>query len=333
MTQRNQPLGTAAGTEKPETRSPDSANLAGIEADINQTRNAISGDLRTLGERLSPDHLKQDAKELMGEAKNVAVETLHEAKNVATNTFRDVKNEAVGTVSAKVGELRENVRRAERETVSLLKENAVPLALIGIGVAWFVANRRTSERRWEGDYRLRGQGDWRYPNSDESHSYVDEARDGINRFAGGAREASARAKGRAGQWMDEAQHRVNDVAGQVRNFAERERDHVGSMARDAEQRLSASANRARDFAVREFDEVREFSRRTTETHPLAVGAAALAAGIGVGLLLPATRHEREVLGTRRDRLIDEARDAAQEWSQTARTAARGVKETLTGNPG
>lgn len=331
MTQRKHPLGTPEGTDKLQTGSPDSANLAGIEADINQTRNAISGDLRSLGERLSPDHLKQDAKDLMGEAKNVAVETMHEAKNVATSTFREVKNEAVGAVSAKVGEFRDNVRRAERETLSLLKENAVPLALIGIGVAWFVSNRRTTERRWEGDYRLRGDGDWRYPN--ESHGYMDEARDGLNRVAGGAREVSAQARGRAGQWIDEAQNRVSGVAGQVRNFAEREREHVGSIARDAEHRLSASANRARDFAVREFDEVREFSRRTTDTHPLAVGAAALAAGIGVGLLLPATRQEREILGTRRDRLIDEARDAAQEWSQTARTAARGVKESLTGNPG
>jgi uncharacterized protein DUF3618 len=132
-----------------------------LEAEIDQTRTAISGDLRTLGERLDPAHLKEEAKEVIVEAKNVAVEGLQEAKNVATNAFHEVKDSAVNAVNERVEGFRENVRIAERETVGFLRENAVPLALLGIGVGWLVANRRSRERRWD-DYN-RGDRDWPYP--------------------------------------------------------------------------------------------------------------------------------------------------------------------------
>jgi vacuolar-type H+-ATPase subunit H len=217
MTQSKPPAGTApAGSD-----DKDPAEIAKIEADIDQTRNAISGDLRTLGERLSPEHLKEEAKEVMTEAKNVAVETLHEAKNVATSTFREVKDDAMNTVSAKVDELRDNVRSVEREAVGFVRENAVPLALIGVGVAWFLSNRRSRDASWDGGYRPRDYGRWRYPEPEGRHA-IDDARDGVYRAAGTTRELGERAKERCRRLVDDARHELSDRAGQVRDFAERE---------------------------------------------------------------------------------------------------------------
>jgi ElaB/YqjD/DUF883 family membrane-anchored ribosome-binding protein len=332
MTQSKPPAGTAPAS----TDNNDPAEIAKIEADIDHTRNAISGDLRTLGERLSPGHLKEEAKEVMTEAKNVAVETLHEAKNVATSTFREVKDDAMETVSAKVDEFRDNVRSAEREAVGFVRENAVPLALIGVGVAWFLSNRRSREARWDRGYRPRDYGRWRYPEPQGRHP-VDDARDGAYRAAGATRELGQHAKERARGWVEGARHEVNERADQVRDFAEREVNEVRGMARDAQERLGHATSRAREVAERELRHARELSRRTTESHPLAVAAAAAAAGVCVGLLIPETQREDELFGPPRERLMGdakgalrEAKGAVQDLSHAAKDTARDVKNSLSG---
>jgi ElaB/YqjD/DUF883 family membrane-anchored ribosome-binding protein len=332
MTQKTQPpIGVASTDDDTSTKDRDPAEIAKIEADIDQTRNAISGDLRTLGERLSPERLKEEAKEVMTEAKNVAVETLHEAKNVATNTYREVKDDAMETVSAKYGEFRDNVRSAEREAFGFVRENAVPLALIGIGVAWFVSNRGSREQQWDGEYAPRGQGSWRYPESNRS-STLEDARsglsNGLSRASDATRDVGARAKDRARDWATSASDEVNHVAGQVRDFASREVEEVRGVAREAQQRVGRVTNQARDLAGRELRQARDVSRRATAEHPLAVGAAAVAAGVCVGLMLPETQRESQWMGTERERLFGDAKEAIAEVTHAAKETARDVKNSV-----
>lgn len=301
--------------------------LTEMEAEIDQTRNAISGDLRTLGERLSPDNLKESAKEVVAEAKNAAVETLHEARDAAGNALRDAKDSAVETVSAKVHEIREDVRRAERETLGFLRENAVPLALIGVGVTWFMVQRRTREAEWNREYRWGAAGDAArgYPSdwSDGGRSRFSDTRER-------ARDLTHRAGDRAQRWVEGAEHAAQETAGRVRGFAQREIEAARHVAHDAEHRLSEAATRARGYAGRELRQARDFAEHATETHPLAVGAVALAAGIGIGLALPQTRREAELLGPKRERLAHEAKEMMDDWTHAASEAARDMKESLTG---
>jgi hypothetical protein len=317
----------------------DPDKITKIEAELNQTRHAISGDLRTLGERLSPEHLKQEAKEVMTEAKQAAVETLHEAKDVATSTFREVKDSALDTVNEKVGAIRDNVRYAEREAVGFLKQNAVPLALMGVGVAWFFSNQRSRERGWDGDYAPRGRGQWRYPEAPRSYP-LDDTREGLSRAGETTREYAQRAKDRARGWVGDAEHKVGDVADRARNFAQHEADEARGLARDARDRAYETSRRARDFAERELGQARQLSRQAAEAHPLAIGAAAVAAGVCIGLVLPETRRESELLGTQRDRLVDGARQAVSsakeaigDLQHTAKETARDVKNSLSGATG
>ncbi len=333
MTEYKPPVVTPLGTDANNDAS-DPAQIRKIEADIDQTRNAISGDLRTLGERLSPEHLKEEAREVMNEAKNAAKDTLNEAKNVATSTFREVKDNALETVNAKVDELRDNVRAVERDAVSFVRDNAIPLALMGVGLAWFVSNRRSREDRWEGSYSPRGDGRWRYPESDSSH-LMDNARDGVHRASATTREAGYRARDRARGWVEGATNEVSGVADQVKNFAGREAEQVRGIARDTREKLGQATYRARDVAGREWEQARQFSRRATEDHPLAVAAGAVAAGIAIGLLIPETRRERELLGPAREQLMGEAQDLVGEakealngLSHTAKETARDVKSSI-----
>jgi len=321
----------------------DPAKIAKIEAEIDQTRGAITGDLRTLGERLSPEHLREEAKQVMSDAKDVAVDALHEAKDVATNTFREVKESAMETVNDKMSELRDDVRRVERQAAGFLRQNAVPLALLGVGAAWFISNQRTRDRGWDGDYAPRGHGRWRYPERSGGHA-LDETRERLSRAGDTTRESAYRAKDRARDWAEQAEQRVGDAAGQVRDFAEREADQARGLARDARERIGRATNHARDVAERDLHQARDFTIRAAETHPLAVGAAAIAAGVCVGLLIPETDRENELLGPQRTRLmegarsaIDDAKQASSAIKDTAKEAARevtrDVKSSLTGSTG
>jgi ElaB/YqjD/DUF883 family membrane-anchored ribosome-binding protein len=337
MSQMRPPVGGTFSDEQqkdPAAHEKDPAEIAKLEADIDQTRNAITGDLKTLGERLSPAHLKEEAKEVMTEAKNVAVETLHEAKDMATNAFRNAKDDALETVSDKYHEIRDDVRAVEREAIGFVRTNAVPLALMGLGVAWFVSNQRERDQRWEGEYEPRGYGRWRYPEGGGSRP-VDEARHGISRAAETTRHYGSRAKERARGWVEGAEREAGGVAARVRGFAGREAEQVRTFAHEASERSTQAARRARDTTSRQARRAWDWSRNTVDAQPLSVAAAAVAAGVIAGLLIPETRRESELLGPERERLFGEAKgvvgdakEAARELTHTAKETAREVKNTL-----
>ncbi len=61
-------------------------------------------------------------------------------------------------------------------------------------------------------------------------------------------------------------------------------------------------------------------RRLNHQHPLLLGAAALGAGLLLGVLLPATRREDELLGPTRDRLLETSKESAQQAISQAKDA-------------
>jgi hypothetical protein len=323
MTQRDDP-NRQHSTPKEGDRT---EQLTALEADMRQTRSAISGDLQTLGARLSPEHLKEEAKELMAEAKHAAVDTLHEAKDVAAGALREAKDNALESVSAKVSEIKGDVRRAQQETLGFVRENAVPLALIGAGVAWLVAQRRAKEADWNRQYRWGAAGDAArgYPS--------DSTWEGSEPTQSRARELVAQAGDRTRQWAHGAEQKLGDAAGRARDFAEKELHSAERVMRDAEREVAHAAGKARDFAGRELRHARDYTMHASETHPIAVGAAALALGIGVGLALPATRRERELMGSERERLFGGAKEIAHDIGHAATEATRDMKQSLIGARG
>lgn len=247
-----------------------------IEAEIEQTRGKISEGLNAIGEKLTPEQIKQEAKQALVEAKEAVVDKLRDAKDSAVHSM----NETIHDVGA-------HARRAGEASYGFARENAVPLGLIGIGIGWMlVSGRRRKDGR---DYRSRIEERERYGSYDPEYG-----RPEYGRVAQGAQRT-------------------------------RERVMQGTeLARELGERANELGRRARERAIHAENQALDFARE----NPLAIGAAALAVGVGVGLLLPPTRREDEFLGERRDRLVGDIRGSVEGAGRAVKDTAREVQGAL-----
>lgn len=66
--------------------------------------------------------------------------------------------------------------------------------------------------------------------------------------------------------------------------------------------------------------------RIRQNNPLALGLVSLALGALVGLLLPETQQENDLLGPRRDQLAQQAHDTVKELTQKATVVAQTAQD-------
>jgi hypothetical protein len=251
---------------------PSQKNPEQIEAEIEQTRQAISERLNAIGEKLSPEHIKEEARDLIGEAKEAAVDKL-----------REVKESALESVSETVQEVGDRARRAGAATYDYARSNAIPLGLIGLGVGLLIMSSRRRRPQFEVD--------WDRPETIGGHRVDIEEHGGT---------------------------------GKLRSVVENTERRAKDLSRRAQHGIEKGARRAR----RELGRAEESALHFAEENPLAVGAGALAAGVAIGLLLPSTQREDELLGTTRDNLLDEVRGGVESVGRAAKSTARDVQNAL-----
>jgi hypothetical protein len=129
--------------------------------------------------------------------------------------------------------------------------------------------------------------------------------------------------------------KAGDLAGQARDTVGDIADSASSMAGDVadsvRRQASDIARQASDLSAHARAGVREAQTgfwRTLEDQPLVVGAATLAAGLLVGLLLPSTPREDELMGTTRDLLVNQVKGLGQEALQKGQQVVAAAADTL-----
>jgi len=328
MTQENKPSGSTSSSSSSETKRNKSARE--IEADIGETRNALSDDIKALSDKVSPANLKQEAKQAMNEAKNVAVEKAIEVKDAAVDKAVEIKDvaveraaevkdtamvkarEAADAVSETIDEVSTQARQAGDAVWSFALDNAVPLTLISIGAGWLFANRRRT--------RMPSM----YDRDDDylSENVVSETRP----------RRSAALRGRNG--LKRAGDTLSRTGSRVGSSAQAAYGKAGETIGQAEEALAESARRGRDIMSQKLTRARDVSRDFAAENPLAVAFGSLLAGVGVGLLLPSTARESQWLEPSRARfrsMIGDARDAAREVGSVAQDTARQTLSTMEGH--
>jgi ElaB/YqjD/DUF883 family membrane-anchored ribosome-binding protein len=318
MNQRNN------GIEGDSRRDPDE-----IRAEIDDARSAIAGDIRELGEKLSPDNLKAGAKHVIEEAKEGAKGAIRDVKDAAMDRMITAKDHAIDSLSETASEVSYRARRAGVATAGFMSANAVPLALIGIGAGWLTLTMRRQRRlREQGPYTI-GYGDDRYYDRfyDPRLDLAAEQRWSESGFATESRNLMDRGRGTVDQLTD----RAREGAQHMREGAHNMRDRVQNTVSDLGDRAHELGYQARELGYQARDRMMRAERRTVELaqeNPLAVGAIALAAGVGIGLALPASQAENRLMGPARGRLVDQARTLAGEARSTAEQAAQKARQAV-----
>ncbi|HSL69655.1 MAG TPA: DUF3618 domain-containing protein [Longimicrobiales bacterium] len=274
--------------------------VARLRADIAHTRADLGDTLDAIQDRLSPARLKQRAKDSVRDA------TIGRVKHMA----RNVGDRAGG---------------AGRGFMEVVRDNPMPLALIGLGAGWLLMNRR---RHHHDELRATEHTPLGYESA-----YVGDR----GTFAGqeydrlGIRQQSFEGQSTDEGVVDRARERVSDAAHAVGEKVGDARDTVKSAASDVAHKLSHASDEVRERVSGRAHRLSDATSRqalraryTYEQTPWVGVAVALAAGAMAGMAIPGTRREDELLGETRDALIGRARETGREKLEAAKTVAQEV---------
>ena len=192
-----------------------------------------------------------------------------------------------------------------------IQANSVPLALIGIGVAWLVASNTGLADRVVNDER------------------VQAARRRIGELAGDIGIGGSSAEGSRGQILGpdgEPLTRTDAGSGDgwVHQAAGAARGAI-STVRDAGSAVLDRAGAATDLASRAGSQVTE----KLSTDPWLIGVAGLVAGALFAAILPPTRIEQDYIGEARDGLWNKANELGHEAAERVRELADSATRTTT----
>ena len=241
-------------------------SAADVEREVEASRNDLDRTVEALKDKMTPGQLFDEASRAMGGA------------------GQHVLSKFVGQV----------------------KENPMPLAVMGLGLAWLMS----------GAGKSRGSAGDGYA---EPRS-----------FAIGGGDASA-ASG-----LSDKVHAVGDkVSDKVHAVG----DKASGMIAGAKDKLSSAASKVGGTATSAVGKMGDYGKqaqrsfgRMLESEPLLIGAAGLLVGAAVGAALPRTDLEDRTVGPMRDKLLEKGKDLAQDGLQQAEDVAQAaygsVKEEL-----
>ncbi len=114
-----------------------------IRAEIEQTRVELSGTIDAIQERLSPDNLKEQAKDRLREtavakaqdARAAAEQKAQQAREVAVERVEAVRPVVEQKVQQARSTVEQKLRGSGTRAVESIKQNPKPFALAGIGLA------------------------------------------------------------------------------------------------------------------------------------------------------------------------------------------------------
>ncbi len=208
-----------------------------------------------------------------------------------------------GTIKSQAIEgARDMATGAKTSLMETVKSNPIPSAIVAGGLYMLFKNRSSSGRQGISSRNL-GYG----PNT-----YVTGGYDSRGSASGQIRGAvdSAMGQGKSavdtiGETAGQVGGRVHDAAGQVTDRAQQVTEQAQTTAQDTITRVQ--------YAARQ--------------NPL--GAAFVVAGLGaaIGLLLPRTEKENELLGQARDQVVEQASQKMQEVGEKVQKVAQASADT------
>lgn len=234
---------------------------ADVEREVEATRGQIDRTVEALKEKMQPQELFDEATRMMGGASNKVLTTV----------------------------------------VEQAKENPIPIALIGAGIAWLALSQTKRKPTYD---PYTGQGYY------ETYEGYDEN--------GGMK---GKIKSKARDAVQAAKSGLSTAKDKVSGAVEGARTHTADGMDTAKTKASGLSAEARLRAETLRRQAQQRYQETLDTEPLILGAIGLAVGMAIGASIPASRAENRYVGPVRDKLVGRGRDLAKTSLEEARTVA------------
>jgi len=300
-----------------------------IQREIEQTRDEMSETIDAIQEKLRPANIVSSATDKIKHATTERVrEMTHSAGQAANKVMYGDRYRSGGLLGA-------------------IRDNPFPAALFGIGAAWWLMGSRGHEMPYDGDddynrydsrapsntmsRREYGDSGWQQASGRSGLmervrnnplpatlagiglgwlAFADVGEESDDRWRGSTSNRYARSDAAGEDTLHRVSAGVSGAASDVADTAQELTDRAQEYTREAGRRARQTGQRAQN----------ELQRLTME-NPLAVGAGALLLGAIVGLAVPETERENEMLGETRDSVLDKAQEMAQTATARAQDAA------------
>ena len=270
-----------------------------IESDIRQTRGRMDATLDELGDRLT-------ARSLL---------------NSALDWWES------GGVGARTGGATKDTYQSVARYV---KENPIPSLLVGAGVAWIIIDATSSEeeetrsstgaasykgtRRGDATpYDPSGGGNQRENGGESDPGFAESAKDKLEHAKEAVAEVAGAAKEKVSAFGDAATKAAEDAGRRAQQVYEEGQSTARKIGHSIESGYHSSA---------------EQLENAMEEYPLAVGIGFAALGALIGVLLPRTRREDELLGEQSDQLVKATKEKGQELLERGKVVAQRVGDSV-----
>jgi len=225
-----------------------------------------------------------------------------------------------------------------QRSLDVIRTNPLPVALIGLGVAWLISNNTgVTDRVTETGRRVTDTAtDMGRRVADTSRRVTDTATDMGRRVADTSRRVADTASDisrRAGELATGAAQKVGIAGSGDRALGhtghpmvDRDGEHGEGWVHQMSDHASDALRSARDSSGALLHKVGSYAGAdgvsdAFERHPLIIGAIGVMTGALIAALLPISEVENELLGGTRDELWQRAEDLGEEAVQRVREAA------------
>lgn len=299
-----------------------------IRSEIRRTRGRMDETLDELGDRLT--------------LRSIVNTALDWYENRDSGSSQGIASSVIssGTVKRKVKSAATSAGKSTARTLShTIKEHPMPSALVGAGLAWMIVEALSDDddsiyiEEVDLEYAPVGYtstglvGEVDFEDTGELHSDEPGMMDKAREKAEHAKDAVTGAVGTAKDKLSDAAYAARRAKMRA---AERARSGYGrgrTMGRDMSRRMHHGYESGMERMHHGYETGVERFERASHESPLAVGLGFAALGALVGLLLPRTRREDELIGERRDELVHTMKEKGEELVQKGREMGAELADT------
>ena len=215
----------------------------------------------------------------------------------------------------------------------VVKEHPVPLALMGLGVAWLAVERATRGDGHGGHAYIGSEGRAEGRVGPYRGDEVDNIR--FNELPGGSMgDGDGHGlKAKVSDLADGAKEKLSGATNRLGGALDGVKEHASHLGESAHERVDGLREHAGELRGRAGETARRATGgidRVIHDQPLIAGAVTFGLGLAAGLAMPTTRLENERLGEKADTLKATARERVSEVkdsvTQVASETADAVRE-------